>query len=165
MAAKHSRRWLLAGIASLFWNCVPPAVAADGPTPAIKLDNASCQICHDGGKGDLSITDAKGKKHALHSVNGDKMERSVHAKMQCVDCHQDITNSASPHTSGSIAKADCVQCHQSLWDTVRKENKTKENPGLGYVATKIESQKQSIHAKVNKDEPTPPVPAVTTRTR
>ena len=154
MAAKHSRRWLLAGIASLFWNCVPPAVAADGPTPAIKLDNASCQICHDGGKGDLSITDAKGKKRALHSVNGDKMARSVHAKMQCVDCHRDITNSASPHTSGSIAKADCVQCHQALWDTVRKENKTKENPGLGYVATKIESQKQSIHAKVNKDDPT-----------
>ena len=154
MAARHSRRWLLAGTACLFWNCVLPAVAADGPTAAIKLDNASCQICHDGGKGALSITDANGKKRVLHSVNGDKMAKSVHAKMQCVDCHQDITNSASPHTKGSAAKADCVQCHQALWETVKKENKTKETPGLSYVAIKIETQKQSIHAKVNKDDPT-----------
>lgn len=160
MSAKHSARWLIAVFACLAWNMLAPAAAAPVVTPlaapagATKLDNATCQTCHDGSKSDVSTTDAKGKKRALHSVSNDKMAKSVHAKMQCVDCHKDITDSVSPHAKGTVAKADCLQCHQALWETVKKENKTAEQPGLGRVASQIDAQKLSIHAKASKDDPT-----------
>ena len=156
MSVKHSPGLLIAGMACLFLNFVQPAVAAKAPAepPVVKLDDATCQSCHDGSKTGLTTTDAKGKPRPLHGVNADKLAKSVHAKMQCVDCHVDIIDSAVPHKKNAAAKADCITCHQALWETVKKENKAAERPGLAYVASKIESQKQSIHAKANKDDPT-----------
>ena len=92
MAAKRAPRWFIIGIACLLCANIPTASAATDPLSASKLDNATCQTCHDGSKSALSITDDKGKKRALHDVCTDKMAKSVHAKMQCVDCHKDITN-------------------------------------------------------------------------
>ncbi|MEO8103823.1 MAG: cytochrome C [Betaproteobacteria bacterium] len=157
MSAKHSSRLLMAGLACLIWNCLAPASAAPAASPpaaAESLDNATCQTCHDGSKSGQTIADAKGKPRPLHSVSTGKIAQSVHAKMQCVDCHRDITSSAAPHKKNGAAKADCVQCHTALWDTAKWENKIKERPGIAFVAAQIEAQKQSIHSRPNKDDPT-----------
>jgi cytochrome b subunit of formate dehydrogenase len=141
--------WLLCGAANAATPATPPATAS-------KLDNASCQSCHDTAKTDVATTDAKGKKHPLLPVNPDKYAKSVHAKMQCVDCHQDITDAAVPHTKGSAPKADCAQCHTALWETAKKENKTQEKPRLGVVAENIAAYTKSLHAKANADDETRP---------
>jgi cytochrome b subunit of formate dehydrogenase len=160
MPAKHSHRVLIAAIVSLLCNCFPPAFAAtpasvaEAASAPAKLDNATCQSCHDGSKTDISITDASGKKRAMHSVNTKKMAQSVHAKMQCVDCHLDITDSVSPHRNGSAAKPDCIQCHQALWENATKENKTKEKSRLGVVAANIEAYRKSLHARPSTDDKT-----------
>ena len=158
MTDKRSFRLLAAAMACLLWNSLAPASAAPaapaGSTAAAgKLDDASCQACHDGSKGEVTITDAAGKKRPMHAVNSAVVAKSVHAKMQCVDCHTDITDLNAPHKKGTVAKADCVTCHNTLWEAVKKDNKVAENPGLAYVASKIEAQKQSVHAKADKDDP------------
>ncbi len=161
MTAKNSTQVLLAGAILAIWNCLSPAAAATPAAaantvaaPAAKLDDASCQACHDGSKSDVSTVDAKGKKRALHAVKADVLAKSVHGKMQCVDCHQNITDLNAPHKPGTTAAADCAGCHTSLWEAAQKNNKTAEQPGLAYVAKKIESQKLSVHAKADKDDPT-----------
>ncbi len=74
------------------------AAAADGKDPrGAKLDNASCQTCHDGKKGKLEVEKDDGDKRALHEINPDKYAKSVHAKMECVTCHK-ISLTALPHT-------------------------------------------------------------------
>jgi cytochrome b subunit of formate dehydrogenase len=153
MMAKYAPRLLIAGLIGFsFSGLLMAAPTPAAPPAAVKLDNASCQSCHDGSKSDVSTTDASGKKRALKSVKPDKFAKSVHAKMQCTDCHQDITDATSPHTKGTVAKADCVQCHQALWETAKKENKTKDHPRLGVVAENIEAYKKSLHAKPSKDD-------------
>ena len=160
MSAKHSFGTLIAGMVCVMWAGTLPAApaaaksTAESPPAAGKLDNATCQACHEGGKGEVSVTDASGKKRVLHTVKSDKMAKGVHAKLQCVDCHLDITDSASPHTKGTAARADCIQCHQALWETAKKENKTKDKPRLGIVAANIAAYQKSLHARPSKDDPT-----------
>jgi cytochrome b subunit of formate dehydrogenase len=160
MSAKHSRSLFIAAFVGLFVTLLPhtaisqPAQDASNASVSTKLDNASCQTCHDSTKSKISVNAADGKTRPLHGVNSDKLAKSAHAKMLCVDCHQDITDNISPHKKGSAPKADCAQCHQALWDNATKTNTTKEQPGLAYVASKMEAQKKSIHAKLDKDDPT-----------
>ena len=66
MTDKRSFRLLAAAMACLVWSSVFPAAAAPAapagsPATAAKLDDASCQACHDGSKGEVTITDAAGK--------------------------------------------------------------------------------------------------------
>jgi cytochrome b subunit of formate dehydrogenase len=135
-----------------------PTAAQDdkvAATTAAKLDNATCQTCHDGNKGKLATQTADGEKRELHPVNTDKYGKSVHSTMQCVDCHTDIKDAKSPHQKAPQAKkADCIQCHEKLWEQAKKDNLTKEKARLGVVATNIEAYKKSFHARVNKEDPT-----------
>ncbi len=120
-----------------------------------KLDNAGCQSCHDGKKGKLEGKDAEGEARELHPVLTDKFGKSVHSKMQCVECHTAITDSKTPHKLAANAKKpDCVSCHEKLWDKAKKENKTKEKPRLGTVVESIDEYKKSFHARVNKEDET-----------
>ncbi|MBK7955798.1 MAG: cytochrome C [Candidatus Accumulibacter sp.] len=126
-----------------------------------KLDNATCLNCHDGRKGKLeSKTGAEPRD--LHAVAPDKYARSVHAGMECVACHTDIRDNAEtanahqPDPGQAAAKVDCATCHQALWDTVRKENTTREKPRLGVIAENIEAYKTSLHARPNADDKTRP---------
>jgi len=143
---------LIGGTAAL------PAVAADDAASApaaTKLDNATCQTCHDGKKGKLEGKDAKGEPHDLKSINTDKYGKSVHSTMQCTDCHVDIKDAKAPHEKpAKAAKVDCVQCHEQLWDQAKKDNLTKEKARLGVVADNIEAYKKSFHARPNKEDPT-----------
>ena len=141
-----------------------PASAAPDATPATppSLDNVTCLTCHDGKKGKLEVPGADGKARALRSVGGDKFAKSVHANMQCVACHTDITDKAekaNAHAKNpalALKKVDCAGCHTELWEQTKKSGKSAERPRLGLVAENIDAYKKSFHAKPNSDDKTKP---------
>ena len=134
------------------------AATTDTKAPAAapgKLDNATCQSCHDGKKGKLEVAAADGAKRELLPVHEDKFGKSVHAKLECVSCHKDITDSAAPHKKAPDAKkVECAQCHLDLWEAAKKENKATKDSRLGIVVENIEAYKKSFHARPDKDDPT-----------
>jgi len=121
---------------------------------AEKLDDATCQTCHDGKKQGLTVTVASGKVRPLRSIQKDRYAKGVHGEMSCVSCHQEITDSKSPHKKSATPKANCVTCHEGLWETVKKENLTEEKTRLGVVVQNIEAYKQSYHARPSTDDKT-----------
>ncbi len=147
--------------------CLPglaqtPASPAAVPVAAKALDNATCLTCHDGKKGKLEVPGAQGKPRALHSVAPEKFGDSVHAKMECVACHTDITDNAekgnqhAKDTAQQLKKVDCAGCHQTLWEQAQKDGSAKAKPRLGVVAENIEAYKKSFHARPNSDDKTRP---------
>jgi cytochrome b subunit of formate dehydrogenase len=155
--------WLLAA-------CLTPAALAAtkaAPEPVaiaapVVLDNATCLTCHDGKKGKLQVPGAEGKPRALLNVAPEPFAKGVHAKMQCVACHTDITDNAATanahqkNTAQPLKKVDCAGCHQDLWDKAQKEGKTADKPRLGVVAQNIDLYKKSFHARPNTDDKTKP---------
>lgn len=122
--------------------------------PSPKLDNATCQTCHDAGKEALKITDANGNSRPLHGINNDRFGKSVHGEMQCVACHEEITDAVTPHQKGPGKKPECVACHVALWDAARKEDLAEEKAQLGVIVQNIEAYKNTFHALKNKEDPT-----------
>jgi cytochrome b subunit of formate dehydrogenase len=141
----------------VFALCVSAAwCAPSSATPSAVssgLDDAGCLTCHAQDQPAIKVDDANGKKRALHAVQADRFAASVHATLKCVDCHQNISDSKAQHQRGNVPAAECKQCHQTLWENAAKEGKQADKPGLGFVASQIESQKRSIHAAVDKDDP------------
>lgn len=72
--------------------------------------NEDCMSCHS----DDSMTyERKGKEISLF-VNEDSFAHSVHADIQCVDCHTDFNGEELPHREGKdIYKVDCSTCHDT----------------------------------------------------
>ena len=129
--------------------------AAPAPAEAAKLDNATCESCHDGKKGKIEMPTLSGDKRALPAISPDKYAKGVHAKMECVACHKDIVDSKSPHARVSGApKADCAQCHLDLWAALQKDKKADAKPRLGIVVDNINAYQKSFHATPDKDDPT-----------
>lgn len=136
-----------------------PVTAADSQQSAHAsqiLDNATCLACHDGKRGKLEVPGADGEDRALHEIVPDKYGKSVHAKMECVACHTNITDNVSPHRKSAAKAPDCAQCHQALWDKAKQTGTTGARPRLETVAKNIEAYKQSFHARPNLDNPTQP---------
>ena len=136
-----------------------PVTAADIQPPAHAsqtLDNATCLACHDGKRGKLEVPGADGENRALHEIVPDKYGKSVHAKMECVTCHTNITDNVSPHQKSAAKAPDCAQCHQALWDKAKQAGTTGARPRLETVAKNIEAYKKSFHARPNVDNPTQP---------
>ena len=135
----------------------PPPAAAVVET----LDNATCLTCHDGNKGKLELV-ADGKTRELRALAADKYSRSVHAKMQCIDCHTDIGDNArignahQRNAEKTPAKADCAACHRDLWATAQQNQQTKEKERLGVVVANIDAYRKSLHARPNADDPSHP---------
>ncbi len=135
------------------------ALPASAETP---LDNATCLTCHDGKKGKLEVAGTEGKPRALRVVPSDKFGQSVHANMQCVTCHTDITDNAEKGNTHANKpgeprkKVDCAWCHEDLWEQTQKHGRTAERPRLGVVAANIEAYKKSFHARPNADDKTRP---------
>jgi predicted CXXCH cytochrome family protein len=119
-----------------------PATKAEDIAP--KYPNEVCLGCH--GNEGFSAPDANGKQRSLHVIK-DKFEQSVHASRQCVECHQDITE--IPHAK-AVRKVSCVGCHEQLWDTAKKEGKTKDHARLGVVIDQINRYMKSIHARPSR---------------
>jgi len=134
-----------------------PATAAtkEVVAPVVqKLDNATCQTCHDGKKGKLEMPGLGGEKHDLHVISPDKYSKSVHAKLECVACHTDIVDSTSQHKRSSAKAPDCATCHQALWEQAKKTIKAGETSRLETVVKNIEAYQKSFHAQPDKDNPT-----------
>jgi cytochrome b subunit of formate dehydrogenase len=156
--------WLLGACLALPGLAQTPAATAATPAPAATkgLDNATCLSCHDGKKGKLEVPVADGKPRALRSVVPDQFGQSVHARMECVACHTDITDNAEKgnlharDTAQKLKKVDCAGCHQTLWEQAQKDGTAKSKPRLGVVAENIEAYKKSFHARPNTDDKTRP---------
>jgi cytochrome b subunit of formate dehydrogenase len=126
---------------------------ATSATPQ-KLDNATCQTCHDGHDGRLETATSDGGLRPLYVVKEDAYASSVHSKMQCVACHQEITDSVAPHQIAAKApKVDCAQCHVDLWETAQKNGQAQEKIRMGIVAESVAAYRKSFHARANKDDP------------
>jgi len=159
MRTKKFAAWVVAATVCLAGTWISGSVAAANskgaaPPVAAKLDNATCQSCHDGKKGKLETTGADGAKLSLHAIPEDKYGKAVHGSLQCVFCHKDITDATSPHKLDAAQKPDCVQCHTALWETAKKDKLTEEKARLGIVVQNIDAYKNSFHARPNKEDKT-----------
>jgi len=129
--------------AQLIW--LPPAAAA---TPPPGLDDASCLACHDGSKHiEVKVEDDEDEMRSLLAIPRDRYIKSVHGDMSCIDCHQEITDSKSPHEKNDIEKPNCVSCHEKLWDEAQKQGLTKEKARLGIVMQNAAAYDDSFHAR------------------
>ena len=146
-------RMLVAGLA---WGALSLSGAqADGPAPG--LDKASCLTCHDAAKAKIEVPGAEGAKRALRAVPDGAYAKSVHAKLECVSCHTDITDAKANHAKpGVVAKVECGQCHVDLWAKTQKEGNAAKKPRLGVVAQNVDAYKASFHARPNKEDNTRP---------
>ncbi len=151
--------WLLAcslALCGLSFDAAAQAAAA----PA--LENTNCLGCHDGKKAKLEVATPDGKQRALRGVAPEQFAKGVHARMQCVACHSDITDNAekgnahAKNTAEPLKKVDCAGCHQELWEQTQKRGRAEERPRLGVVAKNIEAYKKSFHARPNADDKTRP---------
>ena len=148
--------------AALAWQAQAATTGAHGKgakpaAAAVKLDNATCLSCHDADKDKLEITGSNGEKRPLLAIPADKLAKSVHAEMQCVACHKEITDATATHKIDTgVPKANCAQCHDALWETVKKESLTQEKSRLGLVVKNIEAYKKSFHALPDKSDKTRP---------
>jgi cytochrome b subunit of formate dehydrogenase len=132
------------------------------PVWAAPAGNAECVSCHDGNKGKLEVPAAEGGKRALHPVGAAKFDQSVHATMECVSCHRDITDKPAKGQGharapgAAVAKPDCASCHEALWKQAQDSGRAADKPRLGAVAKNIEAYKASFHARPNVDDKSKP---------
>ncbi|KYC29033.1 Cytochrome c family protein [Sterolibacterium denitrificans] len=143
-----------------FLLAAPAAAATDknpvaGASPA-QLDDATCLSCHQSGSARIEISDGDDER-ALAHVDPAKLDKSVHAKQQCVSCHTDIVDAKANHAKAAgVAKPDCISCHEQLWDDARKTGVDKTRPRLGIVVDNIVAYRNSFHARPDADNPDQP---------
>lgn len=146
--------WFLAAVLCIAIGPTGGALAAEG-APGPGLDNASCLSCHDGSKEGVEVPGPDDEPRPLLPVDPAAFAKSVHAKLQCVDCHSAITDSAADHqVSAGIARPDCVECHSKIQAAATAEKPLSER--LKLLAANIESYKTSFHARPNADDETRP---------
>lgn len=113
------------------------------------LDNANCLTCHNGQK--QKITEGE---RELNPIDPAKFGKGVHANMQCVTCHTEITDASAPHKKAAEQKvAECSKCHEDLTKKMQAEGKAL-TPGLQTVAQNMAAYRNSFHAKPNKEDKT-----------
>ncbi|MBI2513013.1 MAG: cytochrome c3 family protein [Opitutae bacterium] len=78
--------------------------AAESATPAL-VPNSECMDCHEA----EFKARKKGQPKEWVGVKPEVFAKSVHGKLNCVDCHADIKE--SPHDS-KVAPAQCASCHE-----------------------------------------------------
>jgi hypothetical protein len=78
-------------------------------------DNDECLMCHD----DNELRgDQNGKNISLY-VNPLKFNKSVHADLGCIDCHQDIDPENIPHRQ-EFTRVACGECHDEVQDLYKE---------------------------------------------
>lgn len=74
----------------------------------VNAQTEECLMCH----GDNSLSYERDNKLVSLYVNEDKFKGSIHADLECVDCHMDFDPEDIPHREGEdIYKVDCSICH------------------------------------------------------
>ncbi len=133
------------------------AAAATGGTAdkgAAELGNAKCLSCHDDKQAKIEVPGADNAKRALFRINTARYAKSEHSDMECIACHREITDSATPHKKNASEKApDCIACHEEIAKNPAAFKTAGERRGLHLVAENIAAYKKSSHAKPSKDDP------------
>lgn len=83
------------------------SLAFAAPPKASRLPNRECLACHD----DPSLTKMVEGKEVSLGVNTNAFQKSVHAKLACVDCHAGIRE--TPHPD-QLPPAQCASCHAQV---------------------------------------------------
>jgi cytochrome b subunit of formate dehydrogenase len=136
--------------------CFLFALFADAPAWAVamKLDNAGCLACHDGKKAKIEVPGRNDEKRTLGHVDTRKFGKSVHADMQCVACHTDISDNRAEHVKAKDATPpNCINCHENLWEAAKNQGQTNKKGRLGVVVQNIKDYKSSFHARPDEDNP------------
>lgn len=127
------------------------------------ITDADCAQCH-GVAGYAVPTGAHGDtaKRPLF-VGTDDLRDSVHGKLACLSCHEDIER--LPHGKGPFRTVDCVGCHRTLHREapalVEQVNASRAMVGMipdfTPSATAVNRQAgrydESIHGRSRKDDP------------
>ncbi len=78
-------------------------------SPSVFSQNEVCMDCHS----DNELTMERAGKEISIFVNSDHYYASIHADMECIDCHEDFDAEELPHREGEqIYKVDCSSCHE-----------------------------------------------------
>jgi len=97
-----SARWLAAALLAATWvRAAGPAVTPAAPAP---IPNSECLDCHEA----EPLPKEKGGPGKFTGVRPEFFAKSVHGKLNCVDCHSGITE--SPHPS-KVPPPQCASCH------------------------------------------------------
>ena len=76
-------------------------------TPAApQLTNADCLACHS----DKTLSTKRGGRLVSLYVDQKKFAGSVHAPLQCTNCHADLEGKELPHST-PLARVNCGSCH------------------------------------------------------
>jgi len=93
---------------------VPLLQSAEAQTSEeVDLSSQACLECH----GDPTLTKEVNGTEISVFVEADRFQKSVHADIDCVSCHADI--SEIPHPD-SLQKVDCAGCHEEETNTYLK---------------------------------------------
>jgi cytochrome b subunit of formate dehydrogenase len=82
----------------------PPAE----PAAALANSDASCLECHS----DQTLTMRKRKRTVSLFVDGEKLKKSTHSSLVCIDCHEGFNGDDIPHKD-PMAAVDCASCHDN----------------------------------------------------
>lgn len=143
-------------VVALFWVAVSLPAGALAADDAAKpgLDNATCLSCHDGEHGDLEVPTAEDETRNLVPVEPSAFANSVHAGMDCIGCHREITDAVADHQKAEgVDPPDCVSCHTALQDGAVDGKVAGDHGRMAVVAKNIASYQASFHALPNEDEP------------
>ncbi len=131
-----------------------PAALAQG---GMKVDNATCLGCHETGKRKIEVPGPGDEARTLTGVPKAGFAKSVHAKLQCVECHTglvEFVEAIEGHTKPSARekqRVDCVECHFKLWDNAKAEGKAAEKPRLAKIVENAGAHAKSWHGRKNVD--------------
>jgi cytochrome b subunit of formate dehydrogenase len=126
----------------------PSVAAAQTPPGAAQeakpLTAKDCLSCH-GVEGVVSAVQPP-SAGGPPKVMTDRFLGSVHGRLQCTDCHKNITK--IPHQKTSI-QVGCVACHRSMLEEAKEAGKTNtdEFVKLQNVVKQIDGYLHSIHAQ------------------
>lgn len=86
-------------------------------TIQIMAQTDECMMCH----GDRSLSYERSNKLVSLFVDENKFANSVHADLDCADCHMDFDAEDIPHRAGdNIYKVDCATCHYEYAEEYHK---------------------------------------------
>jgi cytochrome b subunit of formate dehydrogenase len=123
------KRYLIPLLSAMVaWAC--PLGAAEERVP-----NDKCLECH--GEKDLTKELAGGKTASLY-VDEAKLKETVHGKVQCAECHKDLT-AEHPDDAKAATAVDCAACHD------------KQSKSFGASVHGIAHDKGSVAAASCKD--------------
>lgn len=123
--------------------------------PSTDVSDQQCLECH-GQKGYSIIKETDGvRTKRTIDVNYTAMQKSLHGKLECIECHADITE--LPHEKEKLKAVNCVTCHENLDPAAlrKKSNSTGRGANarsrMPAVVSQTRNYARSIHGDPDKD--------------